>query len=41
MEKLNYYFTLYCIPIIVKKFQYTFFTFPSKESMISLIKKHE
>ena len=41
MEKLDYYFTLYCIPFIAKKFQYTFFTFPSKECMTSLIKMHE
>ena len=39
MEKLDKYFTLYHIPFIVKEFQYTFFTFPNKECMTSLIKK--
>ena len=41
MEKVDKYFTLYHIPFTVKEFQYTFFTLPNKESMASLIKKHE
>ena len=40
-KKLRQYFTLYHAPFTVKKFQYTFFTFPSKQCMTSLIKGHE
>ena len=38
-KKLGKYFKLYHIPFTVKEFQCTFFTFPSKECMISLITK--
>ena len=34
-------FSRYHIRFTIKEFQYTFFTFPSKECMVSLIKKHE
>ena len=40
-KKLHQYFTLCHIPFTVKEFQYTFFTFPSKQCMTSLIKGHE
>ena len=40
-NKLRQYFTLYHIPFTVKKFQYTLFTFPSKQCMTSLIRGHE
>ena len=40
-KELRQYFTLCHIPFTVKEFQYTFFTFPSKLCMTSLIKGHE
>ena len=40
-KKLHQYFTLCHIPFTIKEFQYTFFTFPSKERMASLIKGYE
>ena len=40
-KKLHQYFTLCDIRFAIKEFQYTFFTFPRKQCMTSLIKGHE